>query len=131
VNEKILNEVNQIHNFISSFGSGTVINYRYCFGSGSDFLTSYGSDSGSAIQKVTVPVQQHYKTLSLSSQKYGFGIRDPKKTYSGSRIQGSKRHGVKKAPDPDPQHCRYDRAKTRYSFPLSGTGINLADLMGS
>jgi hypothetical protein len=25
------------------------------------------------------------KKLSLSSQKYGFGIRDPEKTYSGSR----------------------------------------------
>ncbi len=39
--------------------------------------------------------------MSLSSQKYGFGIRDPEKTYSGSRIQGSKRHRI---PDPDPQH---------------------------
>jgi hypothetical protein len=47
--------------------------------------------------------------LSISFQKYGFGIRDPRlgsrKTYSGSRIQGSKRHripdpGIKKAPDP-------------------------------
>jgi hypothetical protein len=28
-------------------------------------------------------------------------IRDPEKTYSGSRIQGSKRHRI---PDPDPQH---------------------------
>jgi hypothetical protein len=46
----MLNEVNQIHNFISSSGSGTVINCDYC--SGSDFLTSYGS--GSASQKVTV-----------------------------------------------------------------------------
>jgi hypothetical protein len=27
---------------------------------------------------------------------------DPEKTYSGSRIQGSKRHRI---PDPDPQHC--------------------------
>ncbi len=27
-------------------------------------------------------------------------IRDPEKTYSGSRIQGSKRHRI-----PDPQHC--------------------------
>ncbi len=27
------------------------------------------------------------KKLSLSSQKYGFGIRDPEKTYSGSRGQ--------------------------------------------
>jgi hypothetical protein len=41
VNEKILNEGNQIHNFISS--------------SGSDFLTNYGSGSGSTSQKVTVP----------------------------------------------------------------------------
>ncbi len=45
----MLTEGNQIHNFISSSGSGTVINY----GSGSDFLISYGS--GSASQKVTVP----------------------------------------------------------------------------
>jgi hypothetical protein len=47
--KKKLNEVIQIHNFISSFGSGTVTNY----GSSSDFLTIYGS--GSASQKVTVP----------------------------------------------------------------------------
>jgi hypothetical protein len=58
----MLNEVNQIHNFMSSSGSGSVINY----GSGSDFLTSYssGSGSGSKSQKVTVPtvpvpVHQH------------------------------------------------------------------------
>jgi hypothetical protein len=46
-------EGNQIKNFMSSSGSGTVINY----GSGSDFLTSYGSGSGSdsTSQKVTVP----------------------------------------------------------------------------
>ncbi len=52
----MLNEGNQIHNLISSPGSGTVIKY----GSGSDFLTSYGS--GSTRQKVTVvpvPVPQH------------------------------------------------------------------------
>ncbi len=54
--KKFLNEGNLIHNFISSSGSGTVINY----GSDSDFLTSYGS--GSTSQKVTVltvPVPQH------------------------------------------------------------------------
>ncbi len=39
--EKFLNEGNQIQNFISSSGCGTVINY----GSGSDLLTSYGSGS--------------------------------------------------------------------------------------
>jgi hypothetical protein len=55
VNDKDVNEGNQIHNFISSSGSGTVINYGS--GSGSDFLTSYGSSSGSGsnCQKVTVP----------------------------------------------------------------------------
>ncbi len=47
--KKMLNEGNQIHNFISISGSGIVINY----GSDSDFLTSYGS--GSTCQKVTVP----------------------------------------------------------------------------
>ncbi len=63
----MLNEGNQIHNFISSSGSGTVINY----GSGSDFLMSYGPGSGSTRQKVTVlkvpvqvpvlvPVPQHW-----------------------------------------------------------------------
>ncbi len=49
----MLNEGNQIHNCISSSGSGTVINYGS--GSSSDFLTSYGSGSGSTSQKVTVP----------------------------------------------------------------------------
>jgi hypothetical protein len=49
--KKILNEGNKIHNLKSRSGSGTVINY------GSDFLTSYGSSSGSGStsQKVTVP----------------------------------------------------------------------------
>ncbi len=63
--KKMLNEGNQIHNFISSSGSGTVINY----GSGSDFLTNYGSGSSSTRQKVTVPtvlvpVQQHFTTFT-------------------------------------------------------------------
>ncbi len=39
--KKMFIEVNQIHNFMSSSGSGTVINY------GSDFLTTYISGSGS------------------------------------------------------------------------------------
>ncbi len=68
--KKMFNEGNQIHNFMSSSGSGTVINYGS--GSGSDFLTSYGSvyGSGSTSQKVTVPtvpvpvpVPQHCKHL--------------------------------------------------------------------
>ncbi len=43
MNEKRLNEGNKIHNFISSSGSGTVINYRF------------GSGSSSTSQNVTVP----------------------------------------------------------------------------
>ena len=63
--KKKINEGNQIHNFISSSGSGTVIYY----GSGSDFLTSYGS--GSTSQKVTVPtvpvpVPQRWLQLRVS-----------------------------------------------------------------
>jgi hypothetical protein len=50
--KKMLNEGNQIHNFIYSSGSGTVINF---YGSGSDILTSSGSGPGSTRQKVTVP----------------------------------------------------------------------------
>ncbi len=64
--KKMVNKGNQIHTFISSSGSGTVINYGS--GSGSDFLTSYGSSSGSGStrQKVTVPtvpvpVPQHWQ----------------------------------------------------------------------
>jgi hypothetical protein len=63
VNEKNVNEGNQIHNFMSSSGSGTVI--KYGSGSGSDFLTSSGS--GSTSQKVTVPipVPQHCQHPSV------------------------------------------------------------------
>jgi hypothetical protein len=46
---------------------------------------------------IEVFTQKNFTILS----KIWFGIRDPEKTYSGSRIQGSKRHRI---PDPDPQH---------------------------
>jgi hypothetical protein len=67
--KKILNEGNQIHNFISSSGSGTVVNYGSGSGSGSDFLTNHGSGSSSTSQKVTVPtvpvpVPQHWLLYS-------------------------------------------------------------------
>ncbi len=83
--KKIFNEGNQIHNFISSSGSGTVINY----GSGSDFLTSYGSGSGSTSQKVTVPtvpvpVPQHctwgltsYSDVALLIEPVLGSVADP------------------------------------------------------
>ncbi len=63
--KKMFNEGNQIHNLclVPVPEVGTIINY----GSGSDFLTSYGSGygSGSTSQKVTVPmvpvpVPQHW-----------------------------------------------------------------------
>jgi hypothetical protein len=69
----MLNEGNQIHNFISISGSGTVINY----GSDSDFLTSYGS----ARQKITVPtvpvpvpVPQHCFMHKLLSSVYSIKL---------------------------------------------------------
>ena len=56
----------------------------------------------------------------------GSGIRDPEKTYSGSRIQGSKRHLI---PDPDPQHCNYrkslDNVNTSVADPDPGSGACL------
>jgi hypothetical protein len=45
------------------------------------------------------------KKFSLSSQLYGFRIRDPVSGKNISRIQGSKRHRI---PDPDPQHWLQD-----------------------
>ncbi len=48
--KKMFIEVNQIHNFMSSSGSGTVINY----GSGSDFLTTYGSGSTTLITALCI-----------------------------------------------------------------------------
>jgi hypothetical protein len=56
------------------------------------------------LRKKSEPIYKVFllQQLSLSSQKYGFGIRDPKKTFSGSQIQGLKRHRI---PDPDPLHC--------------------------
>jgi hypothetical protein len=73
--KKILNEGNQTHNFMSSSGSGTIINY----GSGSDFLTCYGSSSGSTSQKVTAPTvpvpqrcqQPHTECIPFHHQQYG------------------------------------------------------------
>ncbi len=65
--KKLFNEGNQIHNFMSSSGSGTVINYGS--GSGSDFLTSYGSgsDSVSTSKKVTVPTYGSGSATLVSS----------------------------------------------------------------
>ena len=44
------------------------------------------------------------KLLKIWSWDPGSEIRDPEKTYSGSRIQGSK-STRSRIPDPDPQHC--------------------------
>ncbi len=73
------------------------------------------------------------KKLSLSSQKCGFGIRDPGKTYSGSRKKTTPRSGknllrnpdlgsrVKKSPDPGSgYHLPYVQS-TRYNPYISGS----------
>jgi hypothetical protein len=72
--KKMLNESNQIHNFLFSSGSGTVINYGS--GSGSDFLTSYGSvsGSGSICQKVTVPTVPVPVPVPQHCSRDGFGF---------------------------------------------------------
>jgi hypothetical protein len=76
----MFNEGNQIHNFMSSSGSGTVINY----GSGSDFLTSYGSGygSGSTSQKVTVPTVRVPVPQHCSEILSGLLIPDPDPEFS-------------------------------------------------
>ncbi len=56
--------------------------------------------------------------FKLSEVMVGSGIRDLEKTYSGSRIQGSKRYRI---PDPDPQHwflvfSLYAKFHSPYSF---------------
>jgi hypothetical protein len=57
------------------------------------------------IQLFTQKIVTHYalKNMGLGSwiRDPRCRIRDPEKTHSGSRIQGSKRHRI---PDPDPQH---------------------------
>jgi hypothetical protein len=58
--KKILNEGNQIHNFILCVCENFCDTVPFYYGSDSDLLTSYGS--GSTQQKVrvpTVPVPQH------------------------------------------------------------------------
>jgi hypothetical protein len=79
----MFNENNQIHNFISSSGSGTVISY----GSGSDFLTSYGS--GSTSQKVTVPVPvpQHC-SLNCLKLVSSFGVKKGASVWRGPTLPG-------------------------------------------
>jgi hypothetical protein len=54
---------------------------------------------------VEVFTQKIFNMLSIWIWDLGSEIRDPEKTNSGSRIQGSKRHRI---PDPDPQHCFLD-----------------------
>jgi hypothetical protein len=79
--KKFFNEGNQIHNFMSNSGSGSVINYGF----GSDFLTSYSS--GSKSQKVTVPtvpvpVPQHcFREVVLHNLRGVNGSIIPEKTF--------------------------------------------------
>ncbi len=52
-------------------------------------------------KKIWANFQRIIELFTLKNMALGSGIRDPEKTYSGSRIPGSKRHRI---PDPDPQH---------------------------
>jgi hypothetical protein len=73
--KKMLIEGNQINNFMSSSGSGTVINYGS--GSGYDFLTSYGSyGSGSGSGSTTLPLPPAFGLI------YEGTIGQPRKTTS-------------------------------------------------
>ena len=64
------------------------------------------------------------KKLSPSHQKYGFGIRDPEKTYSGSRNPDP---GVKKAPDP---RSRIRICNTDYQTNLASWSSSQLDMEG-
>ena len=55
------------------------------------------------IELFTKKIIKKLLKLKIWSWDPGSEIWDPEKTYSGSHIQGSKRHRI---PDPDPQHCR-------------------------
>jgi hypothetical protein len=68
--KKMLNEGNQVHNFISSSGSGTVINY--------------GSGSGFTSQKVTVPTVPVPHATEAIEGKSRIGIRNPEVRIRGS-----------------------------------------------
>jgi hypothetical protein len=95
------NETKIIRGFIQNFTSKTKICCNSFFCSHKFHQIDHYFSFEMLKKKIRVNFQRiigitfYPKKLSLSSQKYGFGIRDPEKTYSGSRIQG-----VKKAPDP-------------------------------
>jgi hypothetical protein len=65
--------------------------------------TTATKEGGGGEKKFVVKAFFVATNLSISSKKNGFGIRDPEKISSGSRIrvQGSKRHRIQ---DPDTQH---------------------------
>jgi hypothetical protein len=70
--KKILIEGNQINNFMSSSGSGTVINY----GSGSGFLTRYGSGYGSGSGSTTLVKTIFFRPSTGARQKCKTNVRE-------------------------------------------------------
>jgi hypothetical protein len=72
------------------------------------------------------------KKLSLSSQKYEFGIRDPgseiRDPGSGINLSRIPDPGVKKAPIPDPGSGSATLAK---SFPKKGINVEISCLKSS
>jgi hypothetical protein len=68
-----------------------------------------------SIRIIEVFTQKYFTMLSniwVGIRNPRSGIQDPETTYSGSRIQGSKRHRI---PDPDPQHCNFLCLLLQYS----------------
>ncbi len=61
----MLNDGNQIQNFKSSSGSGTVVNYD--FACGSEFLTSNGSGSGPVFMLMQLPKKRKGMMQMLES----------------------------------------------------------------
>jgi hypothetical protein len=66
-----------MHNFISSFGSGTVINYGFR----SDFLTS--SSSGSLVKKLRFLRYRHHNT---DPEIHGMTLRERIVSYVGPNV---------------------------------------------
>jgi hypothetical protein len=130
----MLNEINQINNFISSSVSGTVID---CSGSGSDFLTSYGSGSGSTSQKVTVPtvpvpVPQHcyfqwrVERRTASDGRYPLRCWGCAKRWTSSPWRLREEGGAKlKTNFPLGIFLRNNRSRTSVADPGSGAILTL------
>jgi hypothetical protein len=72
----MFNEGNQIHNYMPSSGSGTVLNY----GSGSDFLTSYGTVPVPLVKKLRF-LRFRFRFHNTGNYAIGTRIRTGRKLF--------------------------------------------------